>query len=549
VTLGRGPTVSFVFVVVLVLHAVLLPAQGLTDDDDFYATAGIRYAAWLQDVVTSPSHAFTRDAIDSAFKANHEHPPLAKFVFGVSSAIMHDGLGLFGSLDGARLGCALFAALLAAVLVLLAWEPLGAGVALAAPLLLLSLPRFFFHSEVATLDVPVASAVVVVTALFFWSERASRHRERLAVLAGVAFGLSLLVKLNAPFAMVPCAAWAMLSRWRGLRVDGGSLVLPPVPPALPWMIVLGPLLFIALWPWLWFDTIERLGAYIAFHMNHYPIYLFYDGEIWEKPFAPPAAVAVLGFGAMPFTVVVLGLLGALRSARAVVRIARAAVTDGSAPDASSGDQLRALVLLQAAFSMALVANPVTPRYGGEKLFMPFFPFFCLLAADGAMLVVDAARTFAPKIGPAPAAVVVVALAAAPGVVGTAKHHGGYALSYYGETVGGLRGAVARGYERTYYDVADKALARWLDDHARGSRVHVEPNHKEYVRTYRWMKKDGVIRGVNLVDDKRSADVIVLTHERRWATYPSLKSDIEQWGTPVLEKSIDGVPLYTVYRRR
>src|SRR5205823_3349228 len=113
------------------------------------------------------------------------------------------------------------------------------------------------------------------------------------------------------------------------------------------------------------------------------------------------------------------------------------------------------------------------------------------------------------------AVGVVALACAPGFVASVAFRGGYALSYYGELVGGLRGAVARGYERTYYDVADQALARWLDENARGSRVHFEPNHKE--------------------------------HERRWSTYPALKAEIETL-TPIDEKSIDDVPLYTVYRR-
>lgn len=547
-------------VVTFALHAALLPAQGLTDDDDFYAPAGIRYAAWLGDVVTEPGHALSRAAVDAAFQLNHEHPPLAKIVFGLGHALFHDALGVTGSLDGARLGSALFAAILAAVLVLLLWEPLGAATALAAPALLLSLPRFFFHSEVATLDVPVACAVVVVTAAFFWSEQAASAlaRRRFEVLAGALFGLALLVKLNAPFAVIPCVVVAVLSRWRGFGLRDSAVVIPPIPPALLWMLGLGPVLFVALWPWLWFDTFARLGAYVAFHLNHYPIYLFYDGVIWERPFAPWHAVLVHGFGVMPLPVVVLGLLGAARAARAVVRLLRHADETGAVPDVSRGDKLRALLLLQAGFSMVIVMNPGVPRYGGEKLFMPFFPLWCALAADGATLVVDALRATAPALGTRASASVlarlatalVVALACLPGLAGSVKHHGGYALSYWGELAGGLRGAVARGHERTYYDVADKALARFLDaDERQQARVHFEPNHKEYVRTYRWLRKDGVIRGVKLVDDRRRADIVVLTHERRWASYPALKDELESWGSPILEKVIDGVRLYTVYQRR
>lgn len=546
----RGSWIAFL--ATFVVHAVQIPGQGLTDDDDFYATAGLRYAAWLRDVVSQPLEALSKRGVDAAFQVNHEHPPLAKLIFGLAHSLFHDALGVVGDLDGARLGNAACAAFLSALLVRLLWQPLGAHAALAAPALLVSLPRFLFHSEVATLDVPVACAVVLVTAAFFWSAPfgpSTSSTRKWEVGAGIVFGLALLVKLNAPFAVLPCVAVAVLSRWRGFRVDGGSLVIPPIPRALAWMTVLGPVLFVVLWPWLWFDTAARLGAYIAFHLNHYPIYLFYDGEIWERPFAPWHAVVVLGFGVMPFPVVALGLLGATRAARALVRLTRAADHTGATPDVSEGDKLRALLLLQAVLAMAIVANPSTPRYGGEKLFMPFFPLFCALAADGAALVAQALSTVQPKVSSSRAALLVIGLAVLPGVVGTLRHRGGYALSYYGETVGGLRGAVARGYERTYYDVADKDLARFLDRNARGRAVHFEPNHKEYVRTYRWLKRDDVIQDVRLVDRRYDADLVVLTHERRWSTYPALKEELERWGDAVYDKSIDGVWLYTVYERR
>ncbi len=560
---SRAACAALIFLATFALHAALLPSQGLTDDDDFYAPAGISYAHWLGEVFTAPATAFSRGGVDAAFRANHEHPPVAKVVFGVAHAVAH---GAFGDLDAARLGCAAFAAAVAALLVLLLWDTLGRAQALAAPVLLLSLPRFFFHSEVATLDVPVAFAVLAVTAVYFFAEApggAARHGRAWApVVAGVVFGLALGVKLNAPFAVVPCALWSLLGRWRGFRVEGASLVIPPVPRSLVWMIVLGPLVFVATWPWLWFDTLQRLGAYVAFHLHHYPIYLFYDGEIWDKPFAPWHAVLFLGFGSIPLPVVALGLLGAWRGARALARIARLADDEGGVPDVTRGDKLRALLLLQAAFSMLVVMNPGIPRYGGEKLFMPLFPLWCALAADGAVVVARATLRLAAGAAArrrrpdrrrvAFAAAVVVALACAPGVAGTARFFGGYALSYYGELLGGLRGAVARGDERTYYDVADKPLARLLD--AQCARqptmcaVHFEPNHKEYVRTYRWLQRDGVISSkLKLVGDLAHASVVVLTHERRWSTYPALKAELEHL-TPITEKAVDGVPLYTVYRR-
>ena len=80
-------------------------------------------------------------------------------------------------------------------------------------------------------------------------------------------------------------------------------------------------------------------------------------------------------------------------------------------------------------------------------------------------------------------------------------------------------------------------------------IHFEPNHKEYVRTYKWLKRDGVIsRKLRLEKSRDKATVLVLTHERRWGTYPKLLDEHRQL-QQVHEVRIDGVPLYTVYRRR
>lgn len=562
-----------VFLLTSLLLLWLLPAQGLTDDDDYYAPAGIQYAEWIGSLVTHPSEALTRDAIDRAFRFNHEHPPFAKYLIGGGHALTHRLLGVLGSLDGARTGIVFFSALLCALLVRLLWRPLGPGTALLAPALLLSLPRFLFHSQVATLDVAVATMVVFTTAAFFWAERDPRWN----LPTGVVFGLALLTKLNAPFAALPAAFFTVLTRWRGFhlgrtpKLQGPAVVLPPVPGSLLAMLLLGPVLFVGLWPWLWFDTLERLREYFAFHLAHYPIFLFYEGEIYSKPFAPWHMPFTLAGGVMPSPVVFMGLVGGGLAFAALLRTARAARTEGSGSDASDDDQLLTLVLLQALFAIGIVAFSNVPKYGGEKLFMPFFPLFAILAAHGTASALRGLAHFVPWLRRGlpyflpnfthtkpsspratflPVAVlgVVAMMTCVPGVVGSVRFHGGYALSYYGELLGGLPGATARGYERTYYDIADKSLARWLDDHAKGRSVHFEPNHKEYVRTYKWLQRDGVVsKRLRLEPRRQRAGLLVLTHERRWSTYPRLLDEHRQLHA-VHEVTRDGVPLYTVYER-
>lgn len=541
------------FLAVLLALGAMLPAQGLTDDDDFYAPAGKSYAGWLGKAFTSPGEAFSKPAIDRAFKINNEHPPFAKLVMGVSHFVTAKWLPIYADLDGARFGVALLCALLCAVLVRLCWRPLGPVPALFSALALLALPRFVFHSQVATLDVPVATLVVMTTAAFFWGETSKRW----AWATGLVFGLALLTKLNAPFAAIPATLYALLCRWRGFRFElskgKAALRIPPVPRSLVAMALIGPVVFVAGWPWLWFDTAKRFGAYVAFHLGHYPIYLFYEGEIYTKPFAPWHMPFTMAAGVIPLPLLVLGLIGAGVAARAVVRLARYADERGEVPAVSSRDKLLALVLLQALFAIGVVAFSNVPKYGGEKLFMPFFPLFAVLAAQGLVVVTESLAGLWPRLSPGRAVMATAmlgALAVLPGYVGSARFFGGFALSYYAEALGGLRGATARGYERTYYDIADKDLARWLDANVGpGDRVHFEPNHKEYVRTYRWLKNDGYISGRVVLEGQRDrANVLVLTHERRWSTYPALLAEHRRY-EKIYEKRIDGVPLYTVYRRR
>lgn len=538
-----------------------LPAQGLTDDDDFYAPAGIRYSAWLLELFSNPAHALTRQAIDKAFTLNHEHPPIGKYAIGLGYTVFYRWLGALGQLDAARAGVALLSALLAGLLSRLALRPFGVFAAIAAPVMLLSLPRFFFHSQVATLDLAVAAMVTATVAAYHWGET---HRGRRWA-SGVVFGLALGTKLNAPFAAIGCVLFVLLTRWPGfgftLRRSAESagppgLQLPRLPGQLFAMALIGPVVFLGTWPWMWAQTGKRMGEYIAFHLHHYPILLFFQGTIHNETFAPWTMPFIMAAGVIPLGILAAGAVGIGRALIATLVRAAEADADGQNAAADRAGSLRVLLLLQAFIAIGAVAFSNVPKYGGAKLFLPFFPLFCLLAADGLSGLFTALRTLVPSLqarGPAAAGMAALLLAACiPGMAGTAQHHGGYALSYYSGALGGLPGATAAGYERTYYDIADKPLATWLSANipARDA-VHFEPNHKEYVRTYRWLKKDGAIRrGLRLTNSK-NAPYIVLTHERRWPTYTGLLetySDTSAYEV-VHEKRLHGVPLYTVYKKR
>jgi len=544
--MSRAFAIGAVLLFAVVLF-VLLPDTGLTDDDDFYLPAGQSYAAWLVDAATFSPKAWSQEGVDAAFGSNHEHPPVAKYALGLCGLVFGPWLG---PVDGPRVATVLWAVLAAVLMLRLARTHLGPGrgdvAGGLAVLCLLALPRFAFHARVGTLDVPVASVYLLAGAFALWGERSAKA----AFWAGPLFGLAAATKLNGPFLIAPMLVfWGLTRRPRRGPERRSGLSLPPLPVTVLSMAVLGPLVFWGLWPWLWFDTVDRVQAYVAFHLNHYPIYLFYFGRIYDAgPFPPWHAPFVLALWTTPVAVVVAGLYGSLEASIAGLRriLRRDERYDADRPE---GD-FALFLLLNAAATIGVVAFLAGPKYGGVKLFLPFFPFFCLLAGYGVLRLAERLPTVGVLSARRREVQWAVGGAAAAGLLAAASvqaRFGQDGLSAYAGFAGGLRGATAAGMERQYYDVLSKAQLDWLNHHApQHARIHFAPNHKEYARTFRWAHQEKSLRAdVGATSRRARAHLIVLTHERRFPGYPTDLArlrDVE----PLFTYERDGVPLWTVF---
>ena len=549
---------ALILVIYLVVQLAGLRSMGLTDDDDFYVPAGISYAEWLGRALRFEARAWTREGIDAAFQLNREHPPFAKYVFGICHFVFR---GVLGPTDAARVGTVLFSTLAAAMLLAMAISHLGRRRGLEvgglAVLMLLTLPRFFFHSHAATLDVPVSAMYLAAGALALRSERSTRA----AWWVGPVFGLAAATKLNAPFLLLAYLPFVFLVRWRrgGAAPDGSDptnpaaagLRLPSLPLSLFSMAILGVGTFFLSWPWIWTEVPKRVSEYVSFHLHHYGIYFLYFGQIYSKdPFAPWHSPFVMAATTIPLATSVLAIAGLIFAIPRI--ILRLRFRDGPDDDRRMEGDLLIFVVLNVVTTIGVVAFAGTPIYGGEKLFMPFFPFWCLLAGYGA----ERARArigfeLGPSVGPRGRWIVAGALglAAASGLA-LQLRFGAYALSEYNGLAGGLRGATATGFERQYYDVAHRDLVAWLSREGPPNlKVHFLPNNWEYVRTYRWYKQAGELRpDITVVDGEQQADWVVITHERRFARYGE---DLERYRTrPVLqERLLDGTPIWSVVKAR
>lgn len=542
---------AFVLLYFLALCAGLKSAA-LTDDDDFYVPAGISYGEWVLKALRLEP-VFDRASIDKAFEPNHEHPPLAKIVFGLCHFLLR---GWLGPTDSARVGTMLFSTLAAWLVLGLALRHLGPERGLRvgglAVLAMATLPRFYFHSHAATLDVPVAAMYLAAASTALAAERSTAA----AILAGPVFGLALATKLNAPFLLLAYVPFVLITRGligsrRIARPKALGLPIPPIPLALLSMGIIGPLVFFALWPWLWAAPIDRVTQYVAFHLHHYPIYFLYFGRVFVgDPIAPWHAPFMTTLFTVPSVTLVLAGIGFL-AAWPAIRLRRRFL-EGPDDDHRRAGDLWLFVLLNAAVTIGVVAFAGTPIYGGEKLFMPLFPFLCLLAGLGADVLYTAILNLSwPSATEARSKWLGLGVATLASLSGVALmlRFWGYPLSEFNGIANGLRGATAYGFERQYYDLAYRDLVAWLNTEA-GPRVkvHFLPNNWEYVRTFRWYQRAGEVRPeVEVVGSEQEAELIVLTHERRFARYGDDLARAR--GYQVLkEKLVDGVPVWSVLRR-
>ena len=520
---------------VLVFSAAVasLPSVGMTDDDDFYQPAGHSYMRWAQGLLRQPRQALSVSQIDAHFNHNKEHPPLAKWLIGTGRLIGHEWLGWWSASDASRLGICAMLALAAMVAFAFTLSRAGPLPAWFAGLSLVLFPRFAFHGRVPTLDLTVAATTSLFLLVFWRLHRKPGYRP--LIVMGLVFGLALASKLNAPFALIGCGLYWLAEQLRHSRVGKVGITLPTIP---LWMLVVpvvGFIVHLALWPHMWIDTVNRYAAYVTFHTKHYPIYLFYDGQIWERPFAPWHAPFVLTWATLPTLTLLCGLVGFGQLGARVW---------GHNEDA----RFARFLLIHAFVAIGVVAFSPVPKYGGVKLFLPFFPLFAVAAGLGFARLHQALISVlgAPMKKPA-AAIALAACLLSTGLADTGRF-AGHELSSYGHHIGGLPGAVDRGFERQYYDVFDRSLSTWLNDQPATSRVHFEPNHKEYVRSAPYMMRRGLLRPSLKLSRSKSAEIVILTHERRWRTFSDLAVELAR--RPVLhEHSVDGVVLWTAYGKQ
>ena len=513
--------------------AVLLVTESdlaMSRDESFYARAAKNSAAWLSQLVTDPSMALDRASIDRAWRYNWEHPAWMKLMFALSW-MTHDAFGIFGAEATAiRFPGMLSAGLLLWLIYAWAAAVMPRGPALFSALAFGSMPRVFYHSHLDCFDIPIAFFSTLV-AYLYWRSLSDR---RWVPLLGIAFGLALATKHNSW--MLP---GVLMIHFTWIRIDQAKAGRPERSSAswLVSMLVLGPLLFFATWPWLWYDTWNRLGAYVTFHVRHVHYTYQYLGVSYFEPPLPFSVPFVMTLFTVSLPVLALMLVGLCASRRCLVP------PWSTQPGSPATRRTEVLWLGCMLAPLLAIALPSSPIFGGTKHWLTAYPFLVLFAGLGLCAAIEHAPRWW-RAGRGGASWAFAGLCLLPGTVQTAHSHP-FGLSHYMPIAGGVPGAADLGMNRQFWGFTTGRLVPWLVEKLpNGGRVWIGDT------TYdAWLMLQADARlpeNIRAVRSMSEADFALVHHERHFA-----EVDYQAWvayGTsrPVHVLRYDGVPIISVY---
>ncbi|HEY5119581.1 MAG TPA: glycosyltransferase family 39 protein, partial [Anaerolineales bacterium] len=481
-----------------------------------------------------------QSVVDSAWSVGNEHPPLDKMVSGW---VWVAARNVVDDLLAHRLANILLVSLTVALLFHMMALELGQIAGWATAAALLTMPRFFFHAHLAALDVPAACMIVIVAYVFWLTKESARFRHTL--LLGIVSGLAIATKVNAVFILPTLFLWALIFRRKSYILI--RLVLAGL---------IGVLLFVGIWPWLYYDTVNRLREYISFFtVSHERIAQYFLGRTvipppWNFPF-------VMTWAVIPLGTTILYFLGILRS---FFRHRDRAFC--------------AMLALNALIPLIILATGKSLAYDDDRLFMAAFPFLAALAGAGFSWLVYLLKMLFQRLKQ-PAFAAVLSAAAAVlflitpilGIVTFYPH----LLSYYSESVGGLPGATKLGLETTYWSESYREAVDYINQNAQsGDSVWVEPATYDILVYY---QLHGILRddvsiaitydsnpqtvfGTSVpfhkvaVSYTQATFVIIQYHQSYLYDSNGQPVDVAKWMSdlkPVYRVERQGVPILDIYR--
>lgn len=497
--------------------ALTINQYGIAWDEGPYFLSGKSYVQWLLE----PS----LHTIDKYWLVNHEHPPLVKILGGITEYLFSEKLSFLDKISAFRLSALISVFFLTYALFSFAAELYGISIGLMVTLSFFFLPRVFFQSHLAALDYPLTAFWFLVIYVYW---KGMEKGWKWTIIAAILLGFALLIKLTALFIYAPLTVcWLIFCRGGSKNKQGGgkdaSLKKPdhPVLKLVPVFLV-PPVIFVTFWPWLWKNSFERLYHYFVFHLHHFKIPVFYLGEQYlVAPWHYPLVFVLI---TVPLIVLVPFLIGISKT------------------NSIRNRKINAFILFNAFFPILIVSLPWIPKYDGVRLFLPSFPFLCMVSGLGLKFLLEKIK------GTGFVSFFIAGYLLLFGIsiyVSVIKMHP-YQSSYFNELAGGIDGASRKGFEHDYWGSAYLDILEWLNRNDAKSfwlcMTNVDP--KAYF-PFAFYKDMGLMNQAVSFTSKDKADYAILLIRQGFF-------DKEMWEyyldeNPVFTVKKSNTPLVGIYR--
>ncbi|MCL7959802.1 MAG: glycosyltransferase family 39 protein [marine benthic group bacterium] len=541
------------FALTLAITALTAIDYGIASDVGNYFYSSLRQIAWARDLGVAlingePTTVLNQDRVFEHWRWYAEripHPPLSRELSGVSWLLLRDLTDPLTAYRGAVMFT--FAALTASVGVYAAWRTRSLAVGFAAGLAVPAFPVLFAHGHLAHTDLFLA-------AFWFWSVASLDYAVKEGgtgwfLSSGLFLGAATATKFSGLLLLPVLAIWLVANR------SGVSAFLV--------LCLTGALVFVAVNPVMWVDPMQGVADYLHAGLDRASsddtrIATEYFGEIFlfRPPWHYPYVWTLIVF---PLSLLVAAVAGLI---------------------APRSGPLRGLVLVNMAVLYGALALPSAPMHDGVRLFLPLFPFYCALAGSGSVVIGEwvtrALQVRFPSMAERRDLIVALAIVAclAPAAIRTAQIHP-YQLSFFNAFVGGVEGAERRGLEVTNLkEVLNREVLEDLVE-VLPERALLDPGFFiEEVCFYQavgWVpaewrvetqltKPDGSDQVALACEGPASFTTMALDRTAGAADFVFVLNRKAQWrrtesalvgfgGAPMLEVSLEGVPLMMVYRTR
>jgi 4-amino-4-deoxy-L-arabinose transferase-like glycosyltransferase len=531
---------------------------GYARDEGFYFHAARSYGKWLQLLWSDPGQALGASLVDSYWQENHEHPALMKSLFALSQRFL-EGV-LFQERGTAyRFPAMVLAGLTVALIFVWGRRSYGRAGGLVAALGFACMPSVFYHSHLACFDLPISAFWLFVA--YAYQRSFETRRWFWGVCCGLLYGLALETKHNAWLLPPALCAHVLIQHCLTLRSPWQrNWWRVRIPSALVFMLLLAPLVFYGLWPWIWRHTYERLVEYVQFHLQHVYYNIEFLGHTYFEPPFPRSYAWLMTLATVPASTLWLAAIGAFASVRRYLRERRDRARQRSAtelpkesPPEPTGTGAASLWLLCIFSSYSVWLSTGTPIFGGTKHWLPAYPFLALFAGLGfatlqrvlGQLLEESASARWRRYRAVFVAALAVCLLAAPATMTAHSHPWG--LAAYTPLVGGAPGGASLGLNRTFWGYTTGALQGQINELApENARVYI---HDTALDSFKMLQRDGRLRADLRPWTTVSGSSLALYHHEQhmsrvehmiWVDYGTV--------APARIGAFDGVPVVWLYQR-